>query len=223
MQPFLVRTALAGILALGSASAVGAPCAGFSDVQDTDAFCREVQWLKNRSITFGCTANTYCPSSAVTRTSMALFLNRLGTALTPRLEFMEATLGAVDPDASPSLCPTVQIASTVYPRQALVWVAFAGQAAGDLGYAARPMVSVDNGATWNPVTNPANDIRESVVGAAWTNTATSGIYPIPATQSVRFGVGVVRHSGGADFTQGRCHVTANIMNANGTSSPFDTQ
>ena len=117
---------------------------------------------------------------------MALFLNRLGTALTPRLEFVEAALGAVDPDASPSLCPTVQIASAAYPRQALVSVAFGGQSAGDLGYAARPMVSTDNGATWNPLTNPANDIRESVVGAAWTNSATSGVYAIPATQSVRF-------------------------------------
>ena len=199
MRPFLARTALASLLALGSASAVAAPCAGFIDVQDTDSFCTAVEWIKNRNITLGCTATTYCPASAVTRASMALFLNRLGTALTPRLEFVEAALGAVDPDASPSLCPTVQIASTPYPRQALVSVAFGGQSAGDLGYAARPMVSTDNGATWNPVTDPANDIRESVVGAAWTNSATSGVYAIPATQSVRFAFGVARHSGDCRF------------------------
>lgn len=223
MRRCVARTALASLLTLASASAAAAPCAGFTDVQDTDSFCTGVEWLKNRSITLGCTATTYCPGSAVTRDSMALFLNRLGTALTPRLEFIEAALGAVDPGASPSLCPTVQIASAPYPRQALVSVAFGGQSAGDLGYSARPMVSTDNGASWNPVTNPANDIRESVVGAAWTNSATSGVYPIPATQSVRFAVGVTRQSGVADFTQARCQVTANVMNANGLSSPFDAQ
>jgi hypothetical protein len=223
MRPYLARTAVASLLALGSVSAAAAPCAGFTDVQDTDSFCTGVEWLKNRSITLGCTATTYCPTSAVTRASMALFLNRLGTALTPRLEFVEAALGAVDPDTSPSLCPTVQIVSAPYPRQALVSVAFGGQSAGDLGYAARPMVSTDNGATWNPVTNPASDIRESVVGPAWTNSAAAGVYTIAATQSVRFAVGISRHSGAADFTQARCQVTANVMNANGTSSPFDVQ
>lgn len=221
MRRCLVRTAVAGMLAFSSASAVGAPCAGFSDVQDTDSFCTAVEWLKNRSITLGCAAGAYCPGDVVSRASMALFLNRLGTALTPRLEFVEAALGAVDPDASPTLCPTVQIPSTAYPRQALVSVAFGGQSAGDLGYAARAMVSTDNGTSWNSLTNPANDIRESVVGAAWTNTAASGVYAIPATQSVRFAVGVARYSGASDFTQARCHVTANVLNANGTSTPFD--
>ena len=225
MRRCLLPTLVAGVLTLGCGAALAAPCAGFTDVQDTDPFCREVEWLKNRSITLGCPAATpsYCPGDAVNRASMALFLNRLGTALTPRLEFVEAALGAVDPDGSPSLCPTVQIASATYPRQALVSVAFGGQSAGDLGYAARPMVSTDNGTTWNPVTTPANDIRESVVGAAWTNTATTGIYAIPAAQAVRFAVGVARYTGTADFTQARCHVTANVMNANGTSTPFDGQ
>lgn len=215
--------ALAGLLAVAAAPALAAPCAGFSDVADTDGYCSSVEWLKNRSITFGCAGGVYCPNDPVIRASMALFLNRLGTALTPKLEFVEATLGAVDPDALPSLCATAQIGSTTYPRQALVSVAFAGQSAGDLGYATRPMVSADNGTTWSALTLPANDIRESVVGAAWTNSATTGIYAIPATQAVRFAVAVARHSGTADFTQARCQVTASVSNANGTSSPFDAQ
>ena len=223
MRPFIAGFAFAGVLAVAPGTAIAAPCAGFADVQDTDFFCTAVQWIRNRNVTFGCNATDYCPNSAVTRASMALFLNRLGTTLTPRLEFVEASLGVVDPDTTPSLCPTVEIASVGYPRQALVSVAFGGQSAGDLGYAARPMVSTNNGATWTSVTAPANDIRESVVGAAWTNTATSGIYAIPAAQAVRFAVSVARHSGMADFTQGRCQVTASVMNANGTSPPFDAQ
>jgi hypothetical protein len=152
---------------------------------------------------------------------MALFLNRLGTALTPDLRYVEAVLATVDPDAATALCATNTIVPVPYPRQALLSVAFAGQSAGDLGYAARPLVSTDNGATWNPVTNPASDLRESVTGAAWTNVASSGVYAIPATQSVRFAIGVARHSGTADFSQGRCQLTANVINANGTSPPFD--
>ena len=95
MRRFFVRTAFASILAMGPTSAVAAPCAGFSDVQDTDAFCTAVEWLRNRNVTLGCGTGVYCPASAVTRASMALFLNRLGTALTPRLEFVEAALGAL--------------------------------------------------------------------------------------------------------------------------------
>jgi hypothetical protein len=152
---------------------------------------------------------------------MALFMNRLGTALSPDLRYVEAVLATVDPDATTALCATGAIASVPYPRQALLSVAFAGQSAGDVGYAARPLVSIDNGATWTPVTNPSLDLRESVSGAAWTNVATSGVYAIPATQSVRFAIGVARHSGTAVFSQARCQLSANVVNANGASPPFD--
>lgn len=219
MGPRLVRNALALALGMSAVPALAAPCAGFTDVQDTDTFCTAVEWLKNRSITLGCTSPTlYCPGDAVSRASMALFLNRLGTALTPQLTFVEAALAAVNPDVSPTFCSTASIASTPYPRQAIVSIAFGGQSAGDLGFSARPMVSIDSGVSWSPLVSVA--VRESVVGAAWTNTATSGIYAIPASQTVRFAVGVQRESGTADFTQGRCHLTAGVVNANGTSSPF---
>ena len=217
----LCRTLLA-LACGGTLPAFAAPCAGFTDVEDTASYCTAVEWLKNRSITLGCTAaSLYCPGGLVTRASMALFLNRLGSTLTPELRHVEAVLPAVDPDAPTALCATNAIAPTPYPRQALLSVAFAGQSGGDLGYAARPVVSTDGGATWSPVTNPASDLRESVAGAAWTNSATSGVYAIPATQTVRFAIGVARHSGTADFTQARCQLTANVVNANGTSSPFD--
>ena len=225
MRPLRTRVLCRALLALacgGALPASAALCAGFTDVQDTASYCTAVEWLKNRSITEGCTEVTlYCPGNVVTRASMALFLNRLGSALTPDLRHVEAVLPAVDPDASAALCATTTIASTPYPRQALLSVAFAGQSGGDLGYAARPLVSTDGGATWNPVTNPASDLRESVAGTAWTNSATSGVYAIPAAQSVRFAIGVARHSGTADFTQARCQLTANVVNANGASSPFD--
>jgi len=66
-----------------SASVAAAPCAGFTDVEDTDLFCPNVAWLKNRNITLGCEASLYCPSAPVSRLAMAAFLNRLGNVLLP--------------------------------------------------------------------------------------------------------------------------------------------
>ena len=71
-------------LGLSAGPAVALPCVGFTDVEDTSSFCPNVEWLKNRAITLGCTSTTtYCPSDPVTRLSMAVFMNRLGKALTP--------------------------------------------------------------------------------------------------------------------------------------------
>lgn len=72
----LVPTAL--LLAILPPSVHAAPCAGFTDVQDTSAFCANVTWLRNRAITLGCISTTlYCPDDLVTRLQMAAFLNRL--------------------------------------------------------------------------------------------------------------------------------------------------
>jgi hypothetical protein len=70
-------------LTIAGTSAAAAPCAGFTDVEDTNAFCPHVAWLRNRSITLGCTATLYCPSDPVTRLQMAAFMHRLGDALFP--------------------------------------------------------------------------------------------------------------------------------------------
>src|SRR5512134_2031947 len=97
------RTVAFGV-ALGVAAMVSptiaAPCVGFTDVDASSAFCGNVGWLKNRSITLGCTTATlYCPSDNVNRLQMAAFMNRLGTALTPVQLAVDAAPGAIDLDA----------------------------------------------------------------------------------------------------------------------------
>ena len=59
-------------------AAVAAPCAGFTDVDDSSPFCVNVEWMKNRGITFGLTPTSYDPDSPVTRLQMAAFIYRLG-------------------------------------------------------------------------------------------------------------------------------------------------
>jgi hypothetical protein len=80
----IARLVLAFVVGGVSSASLAAPCAGFTDVQDTSAFCPNVEWVKNRNITLGCTSPTlYCPNDPVTRLSMAVFMNRLGNALFP--------------------------------------------------------------------------------------------------------------------------------------------
>ena len=70
---------------LASGAATAANCGTFTDVDDNAIYCPATQWLKNRAVTLGCTSATlYCPNDTVTRASMALFMNRLGVALTPK-------------------------------------------------------------------------------------------------------------------------------------------
>ncbi len=76
----LVRTTI-GLFAISvSAGAIAAPCAGFVDVDDSNAtYCSAVTYVKNKGITLGCTdASHYCPNADVTRLQMALFLQRTG-------------------------------------------------------------------------------------------------------------------------------------------------
>jgi hypothetical protein len=218
-----IRPLAAVALALGltPTQALAQSCAGFTDVSAADmVVCPAVQWVRNRSITLGCgTGTTYCPNDPVTRAAMALFMNRLGVALSPQLALAEASLGAVDPDLSPVLCQTAVTAAATYPRQAIVSTAFAGLATADAGFSVQPQASTDGGTSWTPLGAVA--IGESVVGAAWGNAGAVGTMQIPAGQTVRFAVRVSRAGGGGDFSQARCQVLANVMNANGTSPPFD--
>ncbi|HVF65739.1 MAG TPA: hypothetical protein VNE58_17265 [Casimicrobiaceae bacterium] len=212
------RLAVLALAVLPAVPALSAPCAGFNDVQDTDNFCTAVEWIRNRSITIGCGPSLYCPWDSVSRSQMALFLNRLGTRLSPEVAFVENSLAAVDLDNAGSLCATAAIAAAPYPRRVLISITFGGQSAGDLGFSVRPLVSADGGATFAPVT--AQPIRESVVGSTWTNATTLGVHSLPASQSVQFALGLTRDTGMADFTQARCQLIASVVNANGTSPPF---
>jgi hypothetical protein len=51
--------------------------------------------------------------------------------------------------------------------------------------------------------------------------AALGFGAVPALQTARFAVRIGRESGTADFTHACCQVSANVLNANETSSPYD--
>jgi hypothetical protein len=116
----LAAGAVALVLGSAAGTAHAQQCGAFTDVFITDSYCPASEWLKNRGVTTGCTATAYCPSNNVTRAQMALFMNRLGTPLTPRLVSSQGQIGpttAVNPGGSAILCQTAVSAAVNYAQQ----------------------------------------------------------------------------------------------------------
>lgn len=214
----MLRT-LVAVAALCIAPAVlAAPCAGFTDVADNDPFCPSVEWIKNRQVTLGCSATTYCPGDPVIRLTMAAFMNRLGNTLTPLQARVDVAPGAIDLDADAVVCQTADITIAGYPRRALVDLTFSAQAPGDVDIAADLVKSVDGGANWTQLTAVGN--RGSVATNRWGNLANLAATDLAVNDVVRFGVRVTRAGGSGDLSDSRCNLRVAIGSRTGAASPF---
>ena len=223
-----IRPRLAILLALAAMSFVAsplraAPCVGFTDVDDQSPFCKNVEWLKNRAITLGCTTtNVYCPNQEVTRLSMSAFLNRLGNALTPVVLTSYNTGGTLDIDASPLLCSTVDQTPT-FPRTVHgIAVLGAGQGTGDKDFAIGIVESTNSGATWTPV----SPLSAMFVNANIRKTATVILPPrdLAVGTSYRWGIRVSRVAGSTtvgDPGAWHCQFQARLENRVTQTPPFD--
>ena len=197
-----------------------APCAGFTDVDSTSPYCPNVEWIKNRTVTLGCSANLYCPDAMVTRLSMAVFMNRLGTALTPVPLDAEGAPGSLDLDLAPVVCQTADYAVSNFPRRAEVDVSLSGTAAIPVNVSAKLVKSLDAGASWTPVA--AADSRALMGGAGgWGNVTQLGSTDLDVGQTVRLGLRLDRvGTGTTDLTDSRCQIKTMISSRDGVSSPF---
>jgi hypothetical protein len=198
-----------------------APCAGFTDIDSASSFCPNVEWIKNRSITLGCTSTTlYCPDATVSRLSMAAFMNRLGTALTPVQLRVDAQPGGIDLDANPVVCTTGDFVTADFPRRAYVDLTFNGNATADVGLAADLVMSTDGGASWSNLNTVIN--RGSVAANQWGGLSDIGYADLDVGQTVRWGVRMTRGGipGTTDLVDSRCQLRALVYSRNGTTSPF---
>jgi len=220
VKSLLLASALALLLPTGEALA--APCAGFTDVQDTDFFCPSVEWLKNRGITLGCTASTYCPNDPVIRASMALFMDRLGTALTPSFAIIEGSGAPVDLDLETFSCVSAVYTITDFPRTAAMRAHFSGLFAGAAAYGMTIRYNTDgNGATFPNFIN-LNFEFAGATGATWGAASTSAVLPLAVGSTYRFAILTTRYGAGTfDLADFRCHLLVEIQNRRGASSPFD--
>lgn len=213
------RLVLVAGLALAAPAALAAPpCAGFNDVDALSSFCPNIEWIKNRGVTLGCVAGSYCPTQSVRRDQMAAFMNRLGTALTPEEILVETLTGAIDIDLFNVVCQSPNFAVTAFPRRAYLDLTFAAQATAALDLAADLVISTDGGALWTQITTLAS--RGSVPANGWGNIANLGSIDLTVGDSVRFGVRLSRVSGSADLADSRCNLRVLVISRDGTSSPF---
>ena len=222
-----VRQRLVGlciaIVALVAADARAAPCAGFTDVDDTSPFCENVQWLRNRAITVGCTSTLYCPDQVVTRLAMAAFLNRFANAVTPLADGGIATVQPYLLTANPAFalrCTQSEIVVGDSPMTAhghgVVMVRGTGGWA-EVGVAFAESTDGVNFANVSPVQMVrAEDGELSTVAVILPPRA------LAAGGSYRYSLRVLRVGGGTT-SQGEvgCEVKLIYENRNPTLPPFD--
>ena len=220
MKRFVAIVAFLPLLLIG-AGAQAQSCVGFVDVPASDSFCPNVEWLKNRAITLGCTDTThYCPTANVTRLAMAAFMNRLGTALTPSIVFQDAAPGAITiTTTGTEHCITPAFPVTGYPRAAVLNATFAVTAPGAVTFRAVTVYSTNGGSTWSPT--GTNFARSTSGAAEWSGSTSVGVVNLAVGQSYLFAVRVVNEAGTTLLSDSRCQLQALIGNRNGTSSPFD--
>ncbi len=216
---------LVGIIGLTglllAASAAAAPCAGFGDVDTTNAFCPNVEWLKNRKVTLGCTTTQYCPDAAVSRLAMAAFMNRLGTALTPNQVRVEASPGAIDLDAQTVVCKSQPFVAADFPRRAYLDVSFSGLATVDIDLVSDIVMTTDGGISWNTLSPIAN--RGWTPANKWGGFSDIAYVDLDVGQITNWGIRVVRAGGTGgttDLSASRCVLRATIYSRDGTSSPY---
>ena len=229
LQSFLAGcVALVAVAASGSAAAQ--PCVGFSDVLSTSPFCPNVEWLKNRAVTAGCGAGTtYCPNDSVTRLQMAIFMNRLGTALTPIVLTGAVAAAPVGLAASPAtvVCQTPDFALTganqSFPRRAYVHATsnLSQPSGAGVDVKAEVAVSTNGGASWTAIPN-SDHYATLYQGASPGNHAAVtpfGWVDLAVGQTVRFGMLLSRFAGTGNITAS-CALTASLGNRNPASSPL---
>ena len=216
--------ALVAVAASGPATAQS--CVGFTDVPGSDAFCPNVEWIRNRAITLGCTATAYCPSENVSRVQMAAFLNRMGTALTPvTLTPGTAAAAPVNLNAGPILCQTSAYAVTGFPRRAYVQgiTNLSSPAPSGVDVMAQVVMSTTGGTSWTPIAN-TDQYATLYPGATPGNhvaLAPFGWVDVNVGETVRFGLQVGRFDVGTSNVTASCRVSAQVANRNSTSPPLD--
>lgn len=217
---------LAVALGLHSGTTAAQQCGVFTDVQTTDSFCVATQWLRNRSITLGCTNTTYCPGSTVTRAQMALFMERLGRATSSTVLTASSGAGTLPPITTnqfATICSSTEVPPATFPRRAVIRGHAALTASGSvpmqmfLMYDDTPPGAWTN-ANGNPLVVPAP--FNGFLPLSWG----SDPVPIAANTPYRFAIGLSLLSGGSGSITGgayRCHLEILFLHETGSSPPFD--
>jgi len=219
------RLAKAILVTLGtsvSATALAAPCANFTDVDDSSAFCINVAWLKNRGVTQGCGGTGYCPLDAVSRLSMAAFMNRLGNALSPVKLFTDQNPGpiTIQNNAYGFVCPSAPYTAP-YEQTATIHGSAWGLVNGAVGWAADIWYSVDGGVSFDYIGNFIPQFSAPAAGMTFGSTFAQ--MDLAPNVTYIFAT-LIREApdappGPGNFTDLACHQMVEVMNRSTAAAP----
>lgn len=214
----LARASIASLLMAASQTAT-ALCSQFTDVDQSNPLCPNVDWLRNRGVTLGCTTTTlYCPGDSVLRLSMAAFMNRLGNALTPTFAVQQGQ-GASLPLPSPAVvCDTGNVLATTHPRSASVIGIVNTLAATSVGVSMHIVYSTNAGVTWTSVTQAPTALGG---GGGWLNGAVQkSAIPLDANTTYRFAVRLDPLPGTTQLGNWSCHIKSTLASRTGSGVPY---
>ena len=174
-------------------------------------------WIKNRSVTLGCTATTYCPNEDVSRLQMAAFMNRAGNVLTPSVLNREEAGTTLDFSSDHVVCQTPDLPALPrdYPRTIDTDAALSVEVSGLQSLIVVP-VFARNGGTWQSLGQGSFPVLAP--GARHNVTAlTAAFLHFEATNpgsTLKFGIRVSRQNQfGPTITSWTCHLQVMVRNA----------
>jgi alpha-tubulin suppressor-like RCC1 family protein len=190
-------------------------CGGFADVQTGTPFCANVAWSRNRMITAGCLPGLYCPEASATRLAIAAFVSRAGAALSQHVLSRQDQPGALNPDVPTVVCATADFSTAGQRRSVYLDGVFASQGTTDMSIVLDFMVSIDGGASWQPIYR--DNYYGSVRATYWSNLRPSAAHWLNEESTVRYGIEVSRGllPGTGTITQSTCNLRVRIDNLNG--------
>lgn len=163
---------LAAISILAVPAAYAFPCSPgaspFSDVPDSIFYCTSTLWLSNANVTLGCGGSMFCPDATVSRSQMALFMNRLAKALTPEIMVDTGGPPTGDLDIETLTCRSPGVI-TVPPGNRRILssihaiLSILTNADADIGFVVQMSV---NGGSFAPISTPTMAVH--VPGNKWT-------------------------------------------------------
>jgi hypothetical protein len=150
---------------------------------------------------------------------MALFMQRLGAALTPTWVFANQSF-SVNPSTDPTVCQTADYTVDGFPRSAIAWGTVALTGTAPSGYARMFMVaSTDGGTTWSQLANARVTWQDLVPNLKNSMGLPSDqLMPLLPGKTYRFGIRVDNYVG---TVSGPCTLAVMIQNQNGSTAPFD--
>jgi hypothetical protein len=195
----------------------------FVDVPTSANFHAAVNWVADRGGTLGCATNLYCPDDVVTRAQMALFMQRLGVALTPTV-LASSTSIITGFSSLPTEAVHCQTGSHTpdFTQRAIVHSAFNFYTPGGFSYEVEAVYSTDGGANWAFFGGqPGRGGKASEVQAHYTSATDVAHRALDPGVTYRFGTRVRIVQGSFVAGNGGCEVMATIVHANPTIVPAD--